>query len=497
MVSNASATVATVATVASAEAEQANRSAPYVSTARRDGPGNGRGQAAPLVLVADDQPAIRKTLRRYLESAGYKVIEASSGRQAVALMSESVAVALLDLYMPDVSGIDCIGHIRKQFADAQVIVTSTSDDIQGGITALRHGAFQYLTKPLNREELLAQLHQAVQASRLARENHCLRQAICYPTTSVQPVGNSPAMRALRKQIEAFARLDSTVLITGASGTGKTNLAAWIHHHGPRASRPLVGVHCSSVPRDLIETELFGHVRGAFADATSERPGQAEIAHGGTLLLDEVGDLPMETQEAVVNFLQDRTVRRLGANAISRVDVRVIATAGRDLAQMCRQGEFREDLYFRLNVLSVPLPTLRDRSEDLAELAHDILTRFSRRFGGPAPRLTDDAVQTLRRHDWPGNVRELEDVLQRASAFCEGSIIRPKDIVIHRRGSATAMEEADRIGLAGMTMAEIERCAVIETIRSTGGNKAKAARQLEVSEKTIYNKIKQYNLTGKI
>ena len=333
---------------------------------------------------------------------------------------------------------------------------------------------------------------------LARENRALRQAISYPTAACELTGSSPSMRSLRKQMEAFAQLDSTVLITGARGSGKTSVAQWIHNNGPRASRPLAVVHCGALPAELVEVELFGHIRGAFAGAMSDRLGRAELAHGGTLLLDEVGQLSIELQERLLGLLRDRTVRRIGSDTATRVDVRIIATTSRDLAKMCRSGEFLEDLFFRLNVLSLHLTTLKERVADVPALAYELLRRSSRRRGCPPPALTNDAVTVLQQYAWPGNVRELDDVLQRAAAAGGGSFVRGADLPLNqRRPGASTGDESETMGLAGLTMAEIERRAVVETIRSTGGNKAKAARQLEVSEKTIYNKIKQYNLAGEI
>ncbi|HYW79190.1 MAG TPA: sigma-54 dependent transcriptional regulator [Thermoguttaceae bacterium] len=457
-----------------------------------------RTETAPLVLVAHHEPAIRRSLRGYLETAGYKTLEASGGRQAIALLSENVDVALVELHMTDISGVECISQICKQFVDTQVIAISTSGDVREGVTAMKMGAFRYLASPLDREELLIQIQLAARTSNLARENRLLRRVVSCPTASGELVGSSPAMRSVRKQIDAFAQLDSTVLISGAPGTGKTSVAQWIHQNGPRASRPFVAIQCGAAPAELIEIELLGHARGAVAGATCERPGLAEIADGGTLLLEDIDRLSPELQEKLLNLLQARSVGRIGAESVMRIDVRIIATTTQDLVAMCREGEFREDLFFRLNVLSVQLPSLKDRAPDIPALAYELLRRGARRRNTPPPALTDEAVDALQRYVWPGNVRELETALQRAMNSSSGGILRAMDLVISKRAAGTpANEDPDYLGLAGMTLAEIERRAVIETIRSTGGNKAKAARQLEVSEKTIYNKIKQYNLTGKL
>ena len=450
-----------------------------------------------LVLIADDQVVMRRALRRCLETAGYKVLEASTGRQAISMMSENVAVAILDLYMGDVSGFECISHIRRRFADTQVLVTSASGDMADAVRAMNQGAYQCIGKPLNEAEVLAQLHHAVFAFRMSRENRWLRQVMRYPSTSTDPLSNSAAMRPLRKQLEAMAKLDSPVLITGERGTGKTCVAQWLHHHGTRSSRSLVSIDCASMPQDSVEAEMFGHTRGAFPNTWGDRPGRIEIANGGTLLLENVDCLSLELQSKLLAFLQSSTVGRIGAKLVSRINVRIIATATGDLESACRAGWFRDDLHFHLNVMAVQLPSLRDDVGDIPDLATEMLRRAARRQGCPPPVLSGDAIQALQRHDWPENLRELEDVLQRALGQMTGSIVRAEDLTLGQRSSSSQDNASGQSGLAGMTMAEIERRAVIETIRYTGGNKAKAARQLEISEKTIYNKIKQYNLTGKI
>lgn len=450
------------------------------------------------ILVVDDDAMDRKVLRRYLESAGYKVIEASGGGQGIAKMSEEIAVALLDLDMPDLSAVQCLRHVREHFPDTQVIMVSATGEIRDAVTAMKEGACEYFTKPCDQDELLARVGQAVRAFKLARDNRSLRQAVSCPMASGELLGGSPPMQAVRKQIEAFSQLDSTVLITGAGGTGKTVAAQLIHRKGPRAEEAFVAVNCGALPRDLIEAELFGHLRGAFAGATGDRPGRAVIADGGTLFLDDVGDLPLELQPKLLTFLQERTVQRVGADTASRVDVRVIAASSRDLGQMCREGSFREDLLFRLDVLSLYLPALEQRSMDIPELASAMLRRIACRRGSQPPVLAEDAVEALTRYDWPGNVREMENVLERASAFCDDAVLRQKDLALAKVRPVEAPAEnvgAGASSLAGMTLAEIERRALIQTLHACKGNRVKTARQLGVSEKTVYNKIKQFNLTG--
>ncbi len=447
-----------------------------------------------LVLVADDEPVTREMLRRLVESAGYRVIETGGGRQAIAQMSPDVALVLLDLCMPDVSGLDVLRHVRKHFVDVQVIMISGTGQIRDAVATMKEGAFDYLTKPWNQDDLLIRIGQAVRVSQLARENRNLKWAIGYPLTAAKLVGSSPAMEEVREQIATLARLDSTVLITGPTGTGKTITAQMIHASGPRSARPFVAVNCRALPQDLIEAELFGYARGAFTGATSDRPGRAEIAHGGTLLLDEIGDLPLGLQPKLLTFLQENTVQRLGSNTVKEVDVRVIAATSQDLTRICRQGGFRKDLFFRLNILPLRTPALAEHPDDVPEVAREVLRRIARRRGSAPVMLSPQALEALRAYDWPGNVREMENVLERAWVTSDGSTIRRQDFALGQlRGCQPASEHRSEMGLAGMTLAEIERRAIMETLDACGGNRSKTARTLEVSEKTIYNKLKKYSL----
>jgi len=457
-----------------------------------------RKPTAPIVLVAHGEAITRRMLRQMLESGGYRVLEAEGGREAVTRISEKVSVAIVDLFLPDMSGLKCLAHIRNHFCDTQVIVISGDGKSRDGVAAMTHGAFAYLTKPWDPNELVIRVRQAVRAFMLARENRALKQAVTCPLTSRELLGSSPQMHTVRAQIEKLAQLDSTVLITGAGGTGKMIAAQSIHRKGPRATEPFVSVNCGASPRELIEAELFGHAQSSFAGATNDRPGRAEIADGGTLLLDEVGDLPIELQPRLLSFLRERTVQRVGSNDVSAVNVRVIGTTRRDLAEMCRQGRFREDLYFRINVLPLHIPALREHFTDIPELANEILHQIARRRGCPKPTLSDAAMRALQQYSWPGNTREMENALERASASCRGATIERKDLILERiHSDAAPADGSENLGLAGMTLAEIERRAVIETLRACGGNRVRTARQLGVSEKTIYNKIKQYKLTGRI
>jgi DNA-binding NtrC family response regulator len=463
-------------------------------TATNGGKTTGTAKVSPLVMVANDDPAIRHSLCGLLESAGYRVAEVDGSKQAIARMSDEVAVALIDMFTQEPGDLESLRYMCTSFKDTQVIVVSNDGTSREVVAAMRQGAFHCLPKRCDRDELLLRVQQAARTSKVMRDCRALWQAASCPTATVELIGDSEPMRVVRKQLAAFAQLDSTVLITGPVGSGKTLIAQMIHNGGKRSSQPLVTLNCGSLPPELIEVDLLGHT--AENAGSTPRPGRLEIAAGGSMLLDQIGQLPLEVQAQLLRFLEQRTVARIGSTTTRRLDVRIIATASRDLTSMCRQGSFRQDLLFRLNVLLLNLPPLSQRADDIPELTRALLQRIATRRGCNAISISNDAMQVLINYDWPGNVRELEDILIRASMFCEGSTIRRRDVVLNQFRPVQAVGEKGGTGqLAGLTLAEIERRALIETLQMCRGNRAKTARHLGVSEKTIYNKIKQFNLTG--
>lgn len=447
------------------------------------------------VLFAEDEPVTSRMIERQLTSAGYSVVSSRDGLEALEKINEDTAVAILDLRMPRMGGMEALIAMRERFPGTQVIILSAEADAGEVVAAMRAGAFWYLRKPVDRGELLAIIEKAISHGALARANTELRGAMQAPRADRLMVARSPITKALYDQLTKIAATDSSVLITGESGTGKTTLARYIHEQSDRRAGPFVSVSCAAIPRELLEAELFGHERGAFTGAVAARPGRAELADGGTLFLDEVGELPLELQAKLLTFLQDHTVQRIGSNKARRLNVRVVAATLQDLGELRRQRKFREDLYYRLNVLSLRVAPLRERLDDLPQLIEAQLKRISDRRGAPAPTVSTEALFMLLRHPWPGNIRELENVLERAATFCSGNRIEPADLILEegsmRALPASANIERPTAQLAGMTLEEIEKLALLETLRACDGSRAKAARMLGISERSIYNMIKRH------
>ncbi|MGI8785649.1 MAG: sigma-54-dependent transcriptional regulator [Acidobacteriota bacterium] len=451
------------------------------------------------VLVADDDKSTRILLAHHLEKAGFQVLLASNGREAIEMLSDAITVALFDLNMPEVGGIECLQYARKKYADAESIIITASTEVAHAVQAMKSGAFDYLTKPVNVDELVALVRRTARTAQLKRENRQLRQAIGLPKSPTTFIGESPAIQKILSMVEKIAPLDSTVLITGESGVGKGVLARMIHYAGPRAQAPFVTVSCTAMPRDLVEAELFGHEKGAFTGAHERRPGRVEMAEGGTLFLDEVGDMPLDLQPKLLHFLQDRAFQRIGSNSTVDVDTRVIAATHQNLEALCRDRQFREDLYFRLNVLRINIPPLRERPDDITRLADHVLARIAQRRAVDALELAPEALEALVSYPWPGNVRELENVLERTTVFATDQTITLEELppaVRGEQGPAVPPAAGGPSGhkLGGMSLEDVERIAIGETLELCNGNKAEAARRLGISKKGIYNKMKHLGLS---
>ena len=444
--------------------------------------------SATRVLIADDDEFVRGHLELTLKGAGHGVVSVVDGARAIEAIGDGFSCAILDLDMPGASGLEVLGVAKSKVPDLPVIMLSGAGEVADAVAALKRGAFDYLSKPFDPEELLARVREAMRLSRLQAENSDLKSAYTATAEPITLVGEAGASKNLMDRARRCAGVDSTVLITGPSGTGKSVLARWIHQNGPRAKAPFVTVNCAALPRELIESELFGHEKGAFTGAVASKPGKFESADGGTLFLDEIGEMPLDLQPKLLSAIQDRTVTRVGGAKEKQVDVRLIAATNQDLPERISERAFREDLYYRLNVLTLESPALRARPEDIIPIAIRTLERLAVRVGRPPAELDESARASLLGHTWPGNVRELENVLERAMVFAgESGRVSASDLGT-LVGPAASIRDSD---LVGMTIAELERRAVLATLAAFGGNRGAAAESLGVSERTIYNRLKEY------
>lgn len=445
------------------------------------------------VLLFCPDPVSRSAMSRFLEMENIKVLETENGSVIPDNLSPEVSLFLLDAASsPDVEQFS--RQLVSRWPEIPIIIMEEPSSDNETRKKISKYAFATMMKPCERNILLQTIRQALRMSRYVRENRCLRQTIGMPILPVSIAGISATIQTLRKQIEAFARLDNTILISGERGTGRSTIAQLIHQSGPRSKHPFLVVSCNALPQDILEADLFGVARGAIQGISVDRPGRIELAHRGTIFLDHIESLSPSLQKRLYHFLQDRTTSRIGSTESRRVDTRIIASTSSDLAIACVQGRFRDELYFRLNALTLNAPSLRDRTEDIPSLSREILSRLARASHRNLSILSTAALNKLRQYSWPYNIRELESVLEKAMKAAPDTVITENDISFDTMIQDSRSADG-AMGLAGLTMAEIERRAIIETINACGGNRAQSARKLGVSEKTIYNKIKQFKLRG--
>ncbi|NMC70012.1 MAG: sigma-54-dependent Fis family transcriptional regulator [Myxococcales bacterium] len=444
-----------------------------------------RNDVNPVVLVVDDEPGVRYTLRAILEDQGWTVEEAADGLEALdRIRRGGVDLVLTDLRMPRLDGMQLLAELSSLPAAPRAVVITAHGSERHAVEAMKHGALDYFAKPFDADEIVRVVRRSIEQLRLADENRRLRARLALGRTMVF---ESPAMARVAELVERVAGRDVTVLLTGESGTGKELVARAIVRASPRAERPYVRFNCAALPRELAEAELFGHARGAFTGAVRSRAGLFREADGGTLLLDEIGELDPATQGALLRVLQEREVRPVGEDRPVRVDVRVLAATHHDLARDVEAGRFRKDLFYRLDVVSIRVPPLRERPEDIAPLAEHFARRFGDRFGLEAPRLSPRVLDRLRRHDWPGNVRELEHVVERLVALAAGPEIDDDPFA----GDAAA-DPTVGPGLRER-VAAFERGLVAEAMARCQGNQSEAARQLGISRVTLIDKLKRHGL----
>ena len=446
------------------------------------------------ILVVDDEPSARTGLERLLRQAGYAVDTAKDGIDALAVASEHPPdVVVTDLKMPEMDGMTLLGKLRESDRDLPVIVATAFGDVSSAVAAMRGGAADYLTKPIDFDALLVAIERARERRALRVEAENLRRQLRErDAEGLQGlIGVSPAMQKVYRVARQVAASRATVLITGESGTGKGELARAIHALSPRAKLPFISLHCAAVPETLLESEMFGHEKGSFTGADKRRLGRFEQANGGTLFLDEIGELSPLVQTKLLRVLQERMLERVGGNETISVDVRVIAATNRDLPTEVREGRFREDLYYRLNVVHLEMPPLRLRGSDVLVLANAFLRRFAEDNKKPVEDLSEEARTKVLAHRWPGNVRELENAIERAVVLCEGSRIEADDLPFE-----AAQPLRGPIRVPGATMEEIERWAILATLEATGGSTTKAAEILDISVRTIQYRLHEYGVAGR-
>ena len=448
------------------------------------------------ILVVDDDQAHRGMLRTMLRSWGYAVSEAADGDEALNLVRERAFDAVLtDVRMARMDGIHTLKSVLEYNPALPVVLMTAYSSVETAVEALRLGAYDYLVKPLDFEILRHTLRQAIEHSRLSVENRELRRQLSEAAARPGILGRSPAMLAMQETIATVAPTEATVLITGESGTGKELVARALHSGSARADKPMVTVNCAALAENLLESELFGHEKGSFTGADRRREGRFVQANGGTLFLDEIGEMPLPLQAKLLRALQEGEVQRVGSDAPLTVDVRVLAATNRDLREEVARRRFREDLYFRLNVISLEVPPLRDRGEDIPVLAAHFLERFAGRNRKSIRGFSPQAVDSLLRYAWPGNVRELENAVERAVILCNGDLITRRELpaAITEAASREEASSAAVGALAGLPLDELERRAIGETLRCTGDNKSEAARQLGITRATLHNKLRKYGL----
>src|SRR4051812_29771334 len=451
-------------------------------------------RARTQLLIVEDDAAMRELLAESLVEEGYRVDVAAGGRAGIERVRQGgVDLVVTDVKMPDMDGLDMLSEIRapvENVTPPHVIVITAFGSIETAKRALKLGAHDYITKPFEIDDLLVAVEKALDERTLRREVARLRKEVARPYRFENIIGKSAPMQDVFALIRRLSGSSANVLITGESGTGKELVARALHFNSPRAKKQFVAVNCAAIPDTLLESELFGYKRGAFTDARTDRQGQFVEADGGTIFLDEIGDLPPQLQAKLLRVLQERELRPLGAARAEKVDVRVLSATNRDLAQRMAEGAFREDLFYRLNVIEVMLPPLRDRAEDVLPLSDHFLTEVAARSHKRITGFTQAALKILLAYPWPGNVRELENVVERAVALAEGDQIGPDDLPsqVRERRSADVLAGA----LArGLTLAELEREYIHRVLQAEGGNKTRAAQRLGLDRKTLYRKLEEY------
>ncbi len=443
-------------------------------------------KAKARILIVDDELIVRRSLASWFQEEGYSVDTAESGKQTLEkLVEQDWDIFLLDIKMPGMDGLELQKKIREVHPEATIVIMTAYASVETAVEAMKQGAYDYIVKPFEPEDLEHIVRNAVERRQLLAANTKLREKIDEMSPYHGVIGRSASIKKVLDEVRMVAESDTTVLIRGESGTGKEVIARAIHATSLRRYMPVVVVNCGALAEGVLESELFGHEKGAFTGAQYRRKGKFEMADGGTLFLDEIGDISLKTQVDLLRVLEERKIARVGGNTYIPVDFRLIAATNKNLEQMVAEGSFREDLYYRLNVFSIYLPPLRERREDISLLIEHFLRRFSQTMNRPQPTISKEAMQLMVAHDWPGNVRELQNAMERAVLVCRSGEIEPKDLPF-------VSDEAQNPG-SGKSLADAENVHIRRILEESEWNISRAARLLEIDRVTLYNKMKRYGI----
>jgi DNA-binding NtrC family response regulator len=443
------------------------------------------------ILVVEDEEKLRRVVELQLKGAGFEVDQAGNVEDAMRL-ADRADVILTDLRLPGVSGLELLANLRRQDSHTPVIVMTAFGSIETAVEAMKAGAVDFLPKPFSLDHLMTVVNKALELRTLRDENRELRAELSQRYEFDNIVGRSESMREIFSTITRVAPTRATVLLCGESGVGKDMIARAIHHHSPRADRPFVKINCTALPENLMESELFGYEKGAFTGANVAKPGKFEQADTGTVFLDEIGDVPASVQVKLLRILQEREFERLGSNKVKHIDVRVLAATNVDLRAALEQGTFREDLYYRLNVLPINIPPLRDRKEDIPYLAGHFVKKLGKDLGSPVQSISDAAMQRLLEYHWPGNVRELENVLERSMVLANGAVLEAGDVKLDM-APAARFTVADNFLPEGTTLDQYEQSIIREALKRANGNKSQAARMLGLTRNALRYRLSQMGL----
>jgi DNA-binding NtrC family response regulator len=448
------------------------------------------------ILVVDDESSVTDALALILTDQGYEVVTAGTSAEAIdRLARRPFNLVFTDLRLPDSSGIELLSHVKNENPYTEVILMTAHGSLEVTIEAIKKGAFYYLEKPFTPDQVVMLTERALQFASVSLENRTLKRKLTDDGKVFGIIGRSPQMLQIFEVIRATALSEASVLIEGESGTGKELIAEAFHHQSARAQRPFTRINCAAIPRDLLESELFGYKKGAFTGADRNKRGLIEITEGGTLLLDEIAEMPIHLQTKLLRVLQERKLRRLGDEQEMEVDFRLISSTNRVTLEAVEEGLLRKDLYFRISTIKIEVPPLRDRPEDLALLVERFLERYSKKYNKPARRVSPEAFALLMRYDWPGNVRELESIIERAVLFCHGEQLIPENLPPHLQAAQSSQFHC--VIPPFMTLEEIEQDAIKQTLERTGGNVKKTAQILNLHRPTLYRKLKKMENDPKI